>query len=221
MKLKNKYIIIAIDGAAGSGKSTTSRALCQKFNYLHADTGLHYRALTLFFLNLNIKPEGIDDFFQKQPLRLESRLEFFSSVLMINDQVYSLDELRNERMNNQVSFYARIPSLRNHLLEYQRSLPVFGQNNGFDGIVMDGRDIGSVVLKDAPFKFFLHADLSIRQSRRCNDGESDSIIGRDRLDSSRKIAPLTCPKDAVSIDTGLLSAQEVIDFISSRVIASS
>ena len=82
---------------------------------------------------------------------------------------------------------------------------------------MDGRDIGSVILPDADIKIFLHADLQVRQSRRLSDGEHDSITARDKIDSTRKIAPLACPDDAISIDTGKLSLDEVVQLISNEI----
>ena len=143
---KNKYIIIALDGAAGSGKSTTARAICEKYKYIHVDTGLHYRALSLHLINLNITPESTPDYLLSTPLTFSSNLEEFSVQLFLDGTHYSQSALRNERMNRQVSYYARIPEVRDLLLKYQRSLPDFGKNRGFSGIIMDGRDIGSVIL---------------------------------------------------------------------------
>ena len=120
-------------------------------------------------------------------------------------------------MNREVSYYARIPEVRNLLLNYQRSLPEFGKCRGFSGLIMDGRDIGSVILPDAHIKIFLHADLQVRQNRRLSDGEQDTICARDQIDSTRKIAPLACPDDAISIDTGMLSLDEVVQLISNEI----
>ena len=214
---KNKYIIIALDGAAGSGKSTTSRAICEKYKYIHVDTGLHYRAVSLHLLNLNINPDSAPDYLLSTPLVFSSALDEFSVQLFLDGTHYPKSSLRNERMNREVSYYARIPEVRNLLLKYQRSLPDFGRNRGFSGIIMDGRDIGSVILPDADIKIFLHADLQVRQSRRLSDGEHDSITARDKIDSTRKIAPLACPDDAISIDTGKLSIDEVVQLISNEI----
>jgi cytidylate kinase len=217
---KNNYIIIALDGAAGSGKSTTARSICEKYKYIHVDTGLHYRAVSLHLLNLNINPECTPDYLLSTPLTFSSNLEKFSVQLFLDGTHYSQSSLRNERMNREVSYYARIPEVRNLLLKYQRSLPDFGKNRGFSGIIMDGRDIGSVILPDADIKIFLHADLHIRQSRRLSDGEQDSITARDQIDSTRKIAPLARPDDAISIDTGKLSLDEVVKLISIEIDSS-
>ena len=214
---KNKYIIIALDGAAGSGKSTTARAICEKYKYIHADTGLHYRAVSLHLLNLNINPESAPDFLVSTPLIFSSALDEFSVQLFLDGTHYSKSALRNERINREVSYYARIPEVRDLLLKYQRSLPDFGKSRGFSGIIMDGRDIGSVILPNADIKIFLHADLQVRQGRRLSDGEPDSISGRDQIDSTRKIAPLACPHHAISIDTGKLPLDEVVQLISNEI----
>jgi cytidylate kinase len=214
---KNKYIVVALDGAAGSGKSTTARAICEKYKYIHADTGLHYRAISLHLLNLNITPESTPEYLLSSPLILSSKLDEFSVQLFIDGIHYSKSELRTERMNREVSYYARLPEVRSLLLNYQRSLPDFGKNRGYSGIIMDGRDIGSVILPDADIKIFLHADLQVRQNRRSSDGETDSISTRDQIDSTRKIAPLACPQDAISIDTGKQSPDMVINLISIEI----
>lgn len=216
---ENKYIIIALDGAAGSGKSTTAKAVCQKFKYIHVDTGLHYRSLCLYFLNKNISADKVCDYLYYNSISMNSVIEDFSVYLRLDGNHFSSEQLRNHEMNKNVSYYARLPELRNLLLNYQRNLCVYGQKSGFSGIIMDGRDIGSVVLPDADLKFFLHADLSIRQQRRSSDGENDSISGRDKLDSTRKTAPLVCPADAISINTGLHTIDHVVELFSQHILS--
>ena len=103
------------------------------------------------------------------------------------------------------------------MLKYQRGLVKYGLNQGFSGIIMDGRDIGSVVLPDANLKVFLHAEIDVRQGRRLSDGEHDSISKRDNIDSTRKVAPLMCPDGAISINTGILSVNEVVSVISNHI----
>ena len=214
---KNKYIIIALDGAAGSGKSTTAQAICKKYKYIHVDTGLHYRAVSLHLLNLNISSEDAPEYLLSSPLILSSKLDGFSVQLFIDGVHYPISELRTERMNREVSYYARLPEVRSLLLDYQRRLPDFGKKLGFSGIIMDGRDIGSVILPDADLKIYLHADLEVRQNRRLSDGERDSISARDQMDSTRKVAPLACPEDAFSIDTSELPLDQVLQLISHRI----
>ena len=214
---KNKYIIIALDGAAGSGKSTTAQAICKKYKYIHVDTGLHYRAVSLHLLNLNISAEDAPEYLLSSPLILSSKLDGFSVQLFIDGVHYPISELRTERMNREVSYYARLPEVRSLLLDYQRRLPDFGRKLGFSGVIMDGRDIGSVILPDADLKIYLHADLEVRQNRRLSDGERDSISARDQIDSTRKVAPLACPEDALSIDTSELPLDQVLQLISHRI----
>ena len=214
---KYNYISISLDGAAGSGKSTTAQAICQKYKYIHVDTGLHYRALSLFFLNKNILPDLVPQYLLSDNVDLTSQLEEFSVKLFVDGIYYSKNELRNERMNKEVSYYARIPEVRSLLLKYQRGLVKYGFDLGFSGIIMDGRDIGSVVLPDANLKVFLHAEIDVRQGRRLSDGEHDSISKRDNIDSTRKVAPLMCPDGAISINTGILSVTEVVSVISNHI----
>jgi len=216
---KNKYISIAIDGAAGSGKSTTSKSLCEKFNYIHVDTGLHYRSLCLFFKNINISAENVKSYLDNNTLEIDSLIDGYSCLLQINGNIYNSDLLRTECMNQNVSYYARLPEIRSLLLSYQRGLPMFGLKSGFSGMIMDGRDIGSVVLPNADLKFFLHADLSIRESRRTADGESSNLSKRDSIDTQRKIAPLVCPEGAISLDTGILPINKVVSRISDEIIS--
>lgn len=214
---KNKYISIALDGAAGSGKSTTATAICQKFNYIHVDTGLHFRSICFYLIKKNISPNSVLEYLKFNPINLRTQLKGSAMFLSIDNYQFKTDQLRNETMNQKVSHYARLPEVRSILLTYQRNLPQIGQKHGFSGIVMDGRDIGSVVLPEANLKFFLHADASVRQTRRNTDGEKDSITKRDILDSTRKIAPLVCPKDAFPIDTGVNSLDDVINIISEQI----
>ena len=214
---KYNYISISLDGAAGSGKSTTAQAICQKYKYIHVDTGLHYRALSLFFLNKNILPDLVPQYLLYDNVDLTSQLEEFSVKLFVDGIYYSKNQLRNERMNKEVSYYARIPEVRSLLLKYQRGLVKYGFDLGFSGIIMDGRDIGSVVLPDANLKVFLHAEIDVRQGRRLSDGEHDSISKRDNIDSTRKVAPLMCPNGAISINTGILSVNEVVSLISKHI----
>ena len=95
----NKYISIAIDGAAGSGKSTTSRSLCEKFNYIHVDTGLHYRSLCHFFTNINISAENVKSYLSNNTLEIDSLIDGYSCLLQINGNIYNSDLLRTECMN--------------------------------------------------------------------------------------------------------------------------
>ena len=206
-----KFLIIAVDGGAASGKSTTSRAVAERFNLLHVDTGTHYRALTLLFLNLNSNTPGNDsitDFLYK--IKFDTTLSGRSALIKVNGRVPGDEELRSPNVNAMVSHLAAIPKLRQLLKAYQRSLPDFAREHGFEGLIMEGRDIGTVIFPQSDFKFFLQADEKIRVKRRADEGLQDSIAKRDKIDSCRKIAPLACADDAQTIDNSHLTAEEVV-----------
>ena len=207
--MKQSFKIIAIDGGAGSGKSTTASILSQRLNLLHVDTGLHYRAVTQSLLNKLGEVKNFESYLNKNKISFDTILSAKKSLIVVDGQTYSLSELRSKRINESVSNCASIPSVRNALLDYQRSLVSYAKENDFLGVVMEGRDIGSVVLPDADLKIFLVAAEGIRQDRREKDGEIDQIKTRDKLDTTRVLAPLLKTDDSLIIDTGTLSIEEV------------
>ena len=207
--MKQSFKIIAIDGGAGSGKSTTASILSQRLNLLHVDTGLHYRAVTQSLLNKLGEVKNFESYLNKNKISFDTILSAKKSLIVVDGQTYSLSELRSKRINESVSNCASIPSVRNALLDYQRSLVSYAKENDFLGVVMEGRDIGSVVLPDADLKIFLVAAEGIRQDRREKDGEIDQIKTRDKLDTTRALAPLLKTDDSLIIDTGTLSIEEV------------
>ena len=207
--MKQSFKIIAIDGGAGSGKSTTASILSQRLNLLHVDTGLHYRAVTQSLLNKLGEVKNFESYLNKNKISFDTILSAKKSLIVVDGQTYSLSELRSKRINESVSNCASIPSVRNALLDYQRSLVSYAKENDFLGVVMEGRDIGSVVLPDADLKIFLVAAEGIRQDRREKDGEIDQIKTRDKLGSTRAIAPLLKTDDSLIIDTGTHSIEEV------------
>ena len=207
--MASDFIIIAIDGGAGSGKSTTARMISQRLNYMHVDTGSHYRLLTHWFLKGKISPEELLNEETLTRLQLDSVLTGTSCRMRINKEDVIDSELRTEQINEMVSIYSALSSVRKHLFNYQRSLVKFGQFNKFQGIIMEGRDIGSVILPDADLKLFLFASEEIRNQRREAQGLIDSIKKRDRLDSERKNSPLIATSNSIHIDTGSISIEEV------------
>jgi cytidylate kinase len=207
----NPFIIVAIDGGAASGKSSTARALSERFNLLHADTGSYYRALTSEMIRRGATPENLDSVKGAlADIRLATRIEGRSARIEISGRVPG-DEIRGKEVNDAVSHFAAIPELRSALLAYQRGQAQAARNGGFAGLVMEGRDIGSVIFPDADFRFFLVADPAERERRRLKQGQEDQVAERDRLDSSRKTAPLSQTAGAVSIDTTFLTIAEVAD----------
>lgn len=210
-----KFTTIAIDGGAGSGKSTTATNLSTKLNFLHVDTGSHYRSIASVLINESVGFNQIDENLNK--FKLSSFVSGSKSLLLINDNLVPESILRSEEVNNSVSKYASISSVRNLLFEYQRSQVELAKKHNFNGLVMEGRDIGSIILPNADLKLFLHAPDSIRQNRRSGDGEKDQILQRDQMDTSRKVAPLVQSVDSIMINTGELSIEEVFSQILSLI----
>lgn len=202
-----------MDGGAAVGKSSTSRALAERLNLMHVDTGAHYRTLTAALLRAGIAPEAGALENQLQSIRLETSLEGRSARLRINGEVPPNADLRSPEVNASVSKFAAIPAVRQALFDYQRSQAAVARDRGFAGLIMEGRDIGSVIFPDADYRFFLEADEATRSARRAKEGQTDSISDRDKMDSSRKNAPLICPEGATRVDTGPRTLKEVVEHI--------
>jgi cytidylate kinase len=212
-----RFIIVAIDGGAASGKSSTSRLLAERFNLLHVDTGSFYRHVTHELLRRNVPAGDRAALLATLPtLALDTRLEGRSARMLIGGQPAG-DEIRSQQVNEHVSHYAAIPEVRTLLLGYQRGQVEVARRHGFRGLVMEGRDIGSVIFPDADFRFFLHADPAERAKRRAAEGRQDSIAERDRLDTSRKTSPLTCPPGAIDIDSTFLTLEQVVEKVAGLV----
>lgn len=204
--------VIAIDGPGGAGKSTIAKLLAQKLNYIHLDTGAMYRAVTLAALNRNINFNNEDklvDLAQDIDISFNEEGE-----ILLNGQNVS-KEIRSAEVNNYVSKTAAVKGVREVLVKKQQELAV---NNK---VVMDGRDITTVVLPEAEYKFYLTASLEERARRRFEEEKSKgktadfeeikaSIARRDRLDSEREHSPLKKADDAILLDTTNLSIEEVI-----------
>ena len=211
------FIIIAIDGGAASGKSTSARILSERFNLLHVDTGSYYRALTAEMLRQGGKPDDLPGLRAALAgLKLGTRLNGRSAELEIGGRVAG-EEIRSREVNDAVSHFAAIPELRTALLTYQRGLADVARARGFHGLVMEGRDIGSVIFPAADFRFFLHADAGERERRRAGQGLHDQIRERDRIDSSRKTSPLTCPDGATSINTTHVTLDQVVQQMATAI----
>lgn len=212
-----KYISVAVDGPAGSGKSTITKMVADKLGYNYIDTGALYRALTLNFLNNNLR--DLDEGKVKELLaKLNFRVEFVDrkQFVYINNEDVS-EKIRTAEVSKFTSLFATSPSVREFLIDTQRDLAK--SNN----IIMDGRDIGSVVLPKADVKIFLTASVEERARRRVLDFErqgqtnidfekvKEDIKARDWQDENRDIAPLVRVKDAVLVDTTELSIDEVVE----------
>ncbi len=212
------YISVAIDGPAGAGKSTIASIIADKFNLMYINTGSMYRAVTLMALRNNINYKDIQSI-----CKLINSLEmhFEGESLIVNGEDVS-EEIRNIKISNSVSNYAAIPEIREILVKLQQDM------SSKYNVIMDGRDIGTVVLKNSPLKFFLTASPEERAKRRHEEfakkGTSveynnilDDILKRDYIDSTRKVTPLKKASDAVEIDSSKLSIDDVINLISNYI----
>lgn len=208
------FRIIAVDGGAASGKSSTSRGIAERLHYLHVDTGSHYRAVTLAGLAEEV---ALDDDANLSAflasLRFETQIEGHESLLCLNGAVPGEDEIRSAAVNAAVSQYAAVPAVREAVKGYQREQAEVAREAGFNGVIVDGRDIGTVIFPKADLKVFLTADEATRIARREGEGRSDAIAARDQIDARRKTAPLLAAEDAVIIDNSSLTLDEVIEQI--------
>jgi cytidylate kinase len=213
------FIIVAIDGGAAAGKSSAARALSERFHLLHADTGSYYRAVTAGMLRHGVKPGDVPAVKAAlAELHLGTRVEGRSARMELAGKPPGA-EIRSAAVNEAVSHFAAIPELRAALLDYQRGQADAARSHGFRGLVMEGRDIGSVIFPDADYRFFLQADPAERARRRASEGQLDSVTERDRIDSSRKTAPLTCSDGAISLDTTHLTLAQVVELMGAPIAA--
>ena len=206
-----RKIIIAIDGYSGTGKSSTAKQVSEHLNYIYIDSGAMYRAVTFYFLN-----NGVDlrDDQQVSNALKNIRIEFMDGCTFLNNRKLD-EEIRSMEVNRNVSQVAALSSVRSKLVEMQRKL---GMNKG---VVMDGRDIGTVVFPNAELKLFMTAEMDIRVERRrmqllrrgineSFDSIKQNFIKRDRIDTGREDSPLKKADDAIEIDTSHLLLNDQI-----------
>jgi len=206
------FVIIAMDGGAASGKSTTSRALAKRFHLMHVDTGGYYRALTWYLLQNNVDlslGNKVTAFFDG--MELGTSIEGETAHISFNGEVVPDSVLRTPEVNARVSTVAAIPRIRQYLFDFQREQKHIAREAGFNGLVMEGRDIGTAIFPEADFRFFLEADIETRVQRRAAEGKVDHIVKRDHVDSTRAASPTNCPEGAIRIDTSHLGFEEVVD----------
>ena len=206
------FLVVAIDGGAASGKSSTSKLLARRRHLLHVDTGSHYRAVAFAALRAGLGPEATPALRRFiAGLSPASRIAGHESrICFAGDPPLGNADLRSEPVNRTVSPFSALPFVRDAVKAYQRDQIRLAREHGFNGIVMDGRDIGTVILPDADLKVFLTADAATRQRRRELEGAADTISERDRRDSSRATAPLKAAADAVILDNSHLSLEQVV-----------
>ncbi|MDX2109289.1 MAG: 3-phosphoshikimate 1-carboxyvinyltransferase [Verrucomicrobiota bacterium] len=208
------FIIVAVDGGAATGKSSTSRAVAERMNLLHVDTGSHYRAVTLLCLEAGLSAESPAAIARHlETIKLETQVHGRRAMIRIGGKVPAADALRSQEVNANVSLFAALPEVRQAVFHYQRSQADVAREHGFAGLIMEGRDIGTIIFPEATFKFYLDADTAIRSARRAGEGQQDTIAARDRIDSTRKTAPLTHAPGAILIDTARHNLDDVVDMV--------
>ncbi|MEJ5103951.1 MULTISPECIES: (d)CMP kinase [Chryseobacterium] len=220
-----KKPVIAIDGYSSTGKSSISKIIADKLGLIHMDTGALYRGVTWFALQhcLNEKSEiDLKTLFSSlDQVHLEFKNNDGTLILYLNNTDISM-EIRTHQVSDNVSLVAKQKEVRDFLLQSQRSLAEKG------GVIMDGRDIGTVVLPNADYKFFLTASIDERTNRRFlelkglgieadKEQVKQNLIERDKIDSEREIAPLKQADDAIVIDNSELTKEETIELILSYI----
>lgn len=206
---------IAIDGPAGAGKSTIAKKIAEALSIEYIDTGAMYRALTLKVLKLKLNPQIKEDVVSI----LESTSIDFKNNNIFLDGRNVEEEIRNNAISQNVSYIAKIKEVREVMVKSQQNL------SKTKSVIMDGRDIGTVVLPQADYKFFITASVEERSRRRYNElikkGEQNisfkeikkEIENRDKIDSNREVSPLIQAEDAYLIDTTHMSIDEVVEKI--------
>ena len=212
-------IIIAIDGEASTGKSTQAKKIAEKFNYNYRDSGAYYRAITLYLIQNNINSNDNISQSVLNQISIEQVYKDKKLSIYLNGNDVT-QKIRGFKVSVNVSNFAKKPEIRDFVFEQLRS------SAKSNSLVIDGRDIGTVVFPNATFKFFLLADPKIRAERRhkqINDKSvklesiEEEIILRDNTDSTRKIAPLKKADDAFEIDVTLLTIEQVFEKILSKI----
>ena len=212
-------VIIAIDGQASTGKSTQAKKLAKNLKYDYRDSGAYYRAITLYFLDNNIKFDlNISDKILDK-INIKQTYEEGQFSIYLNDHDVT-DKIRGHKVSLNVSNYAKKPEIRKFVFNQLR------KSSESNSLVVDGRDIGTVVFPNADFKFFLVANPKIRAERRHKQINDDSIKvdvieeeikQRDKTDSTREIAPLKKAEDAFKIDVSNLSIDQVFNKILQKI----
>lgn len=221
--MPNGGLILAVDGPSGTGKSTTCRSLAKRLDAKYVDTGAMYRVATLAVLRAGVDPADTDAVIAvTRDLPLEVSDDPDSTAVIFDGENVST-QIRDRDVTQNVSAVSAIPEVRVNLVELQRKLTREAHR-----AIVEGRDIGTVVLIDAPAKAFLTASPEVRATRRYNqdaaagrevdyDTVLADVIRRDELDSSRKTSPLRPADDAEIIDTSNMSKDEVLDTLVSLI----
>lgn len=205
-------LIVAIDGPAASGKSTVAKRIASKLEIVFVSSGGMYRAFTWRVLEAGIEPSNREAVLEVlKATGFDCGEEDGLGTFAVDGRFLSKDELSAQEVNANVSIIAAIPEVRARLVAEQRA---YGEANG---VVMEGRDIGSVVFPDTPYKFYIDASPEVREQRRRAEGITDSIAARDKTDSNRKASPLVIPEDAIVVDSSEMTVEEVVERVTSEI----
>lgn len=208
---RNFHQVVAIDGPAASGKSSVARELARRLGFVYVNSGAIYRAITWHLLEKGITAEDFDGVVQalKSASITSCLLDGESRILI--DNVDPAEHLRDSRVNESVAQISKLPVVREIVAKKLHD------NARSDDLVVEGRDIGSVVFPDSPYKYYVDASPEVRLQRRAAQGERDEIALRDHADSSRPVSPLVIAKDAHVIDTSHLTVEKVVCEILARL----
>jgi cytidylate kinase len=211
LKSDPEFSIVAIDGPAASGKSTVARSLARRLGFSYVNSGALYRAVAWLACEHKIplnNPFAINSRVRSSAFELKLQNKELSVRI---DGINPVPHLRDEEVNRTVSYVSAIPEVREFLVRHLREFL------SSDNLVMEGRDIGSMVFPDTPYKFFIDASLEVRAHRRMAQGHSDDLFSRDRVDSSRRASPLIIAEDAHVIDSSSLTIDGVVGEIIGRL----
>jgi len=213
VNMKSKKLVIAVDGPAGAGKSTIAKEVAKKLNIEYIDTGAMYRALTLKIIRSNVDMDNVEKILK---IMESTSIEFKNNHIYL-DGTRVDNEIRENIISTRVSFIAKIKEVRLMMIKLQQKMAEY------TNVIMDGRDIGTVVLPNANYKFFITASVEERALRRYKElieknnkdityvQVLEEIKERDRIDSTRKIAPLRKSPDAYEIDTTNKTIDECVN----------
>ena len=197
--------VITIDGPAASGKSSVARRVAERLGWTFVNTGNMYRAITWAVLQRGIDPADTAAVATiAATLPIDFKTNDAQTSICIDGKLPG-PELTGDAVNKAVSLVAAVPAVRERLVAGQRALALIGP------LVMEGRDIGSVVFPDSAFKFYIDASEEVRAARRHAQGHADKVSERDRLDTTRKTSPLVTAADATVIDSSHLTLDEVVE----------
>lgn len=204
--MSRAHPVITIDGPAASGKSSIARLVAQRLGFTYVNTGNMYRAMTWAVIHAGVDPHNADAVRQAAAgIALESPVVEGKTQVCVAGQPLTDAELNSDSVNKAVSLIARVPEVRERLVADQRALIAIGP------LVMEGRDIGSVVFPGSPHKIYVDASEEVRASRRSAQGLADQVAERDRMDKQRKTSPLVIPEGAKVIDNSHITLEQAVE----------